>query len=108
MKRKPSLVNRATTGIQEKINRVIPEKVHQVFTKAIKEITRGVVLGAGFTTKKQSKPRSLEIIDAVVLERIKFYRSTAAAEGALTGAGGFLWILADFPLWLTLKMKMLF
>ena len=42
------------------------------------------------------------------MERIKFYRNTAAAEGALTGAGGILLGLADFPLWLSLKMKMLF
>jgi uncharacterized protein (DUF697 family) len=43
-----------------------------------------------------------------VLRRIRFYRNTAAAEGAITGAGGILLGLADFPLWLSLKMKMLF
>jgi hypothetical protein len=42
-----------------------------------------------------------------VLERINFYRKTAAVEGAATGAGGILWGLADFPLWLSIKMKML-
>ena len=37
-----------------------------------------------------------------------FTARAATAEGALTGAGGFLLGLADLPLWLTLKMKMLF
>ena len=42
-----------------------------------------------------------------VKQRIKIYKNTAATEGALTGAGGILLGLADFPLWLTLKMKLL-
>ncbi len=71
-------------------------------------MTRAVVVGAEFTTHKPSQGRSLEVIETVVRERIMFYRSTAAAEGAVTGAGGFFWGLADFPMWLTLKMKMMY
>jgi hypothetical protein len=44
----------------------------------------------------------------LVRKQIKFYRNTAAAEEVVTGAAGFLAGLADFPIWLTLKMKMLF
>jgi hypothetical protein len=40
--------------------------------------------------------------------RIETYRNTAAAEGGLTGAGGFLAGLADFPLLITIKIKLLF
>ena len=108
MRRRPSIIDRTRATVQGKINRIIPEKIHQIFTSAIKQMTRAVVFGAGFTTRKPSQGRSLELVEAVVKERIKFYRSTAAAEGALTGAGGFLWGLADFPLWLTLKMKMMY
>jgi uncharacterized protein (DUF697 family) len=36
------------------------------------------------------------------------YRNLATAEGAATGAAGFLVGLSDFPLLLTLKLKMLF
>lgn len=43
-----------------------------------------------------------------MLERIKFYRNTAAVEGGITGAGGILLGLADFPLLLALKLKLLF
>jgi hypothetical protein len=108
MGKKPSLVNKATKGIQTKINRIIPEKVHFVITKAIKEITRAVILGAGFTTFKYKNSKSLEETESKIKDRINFYSSSAAAEGAVTGFGGFLLSLADFPLWLTLKMKMLF
>ena len=108
MKRRPSIINRTTARVQGRINRIVPEKIHQIFTSAIKQMTRAVVFGAGFTTRKPEKGRSLELVEAVVQERIRFYRSTAAAEGAVTGAGGFIWGLADFPLWLTLKMKMMY
>lgn len=108
MSKKPSFLNKTTKKVQGKINRIIPEKIHQVITKAIKEITRAVLLGAGFTTRSSRKEKSLEEIESRVHERINFYSSSAAAEGAVTGFGGFLLSLADFPLWLTLKMKMLF
>lgn len=108
MKRKPSFLNRTTRNVQQRINRAIPEKVHKVFTTAIKQMTRAVVFGAGITNPKPLKGKSLEVVETGVRERIKFYRSTAAAEGAVTGAGGILLGLADFPLWLSLKMKMLF
>lgn len=108
MMRQPGIMNRTVKRVQEKINNVIPEKVHQVITKAIKEITRGVLLGSGFTTKTRSFESDIRVIEAQVQGRIRFYSSSAAAEGAITGFGGFLWGVADFPLWLSLKMKMLF
>ena len=40
--------------------------------------------------------------------RIRAYRNTAALEGGVTGAGGFLLGLADFPLLLGIKLKLLF
>ncbi len=108
MRRKPSFLNRTTKKVQQRINKIIPEKVHVVITKAIKEITRAVVFGAGFTTLSREEKESLEEIENIVKERINFYSSSAAVEGAATGFGGILLSLADFPLWLTLKMKMLF
>lgn len=108
MSRHPSFINRTTKKVQKKINKIIPEKVHKVITKAIKEITRTVIFGAGFTTLSRKEKMALEEIESIVKERINFYSSSAAVEGAATGFGGFLLSLADFPLWLTLKMKMLF
>ncbi len=108
MQSKPSLFDRATKGVQSTINEIIPEKIHQVVTKAIKEVTRGVLFGAGFTTFRKRKVKSVYTTEKKIRERINFYSSSAAVEGAATGFGGFLLGLADFPLWLTLKMKMLF
>ncbi len=108
MQKDPSYSSQLAKRLQNRINRAIPEKVHLAITMAIKQMTRAVFYGAGFTTRSPVKPASLEICEQKVLSRIRFYRNTAAAEGALTGAGGILLGLADFPLWLTLKMKMLF
>lgn len=108
MRKSPSFSSMLAKRLQNRINRAIPEKIHRALTATIKQMTRAVLFGAGFTTRTPVKPESWEICEARVLERIQFYRNTAAAEGAVTGAGGILLGLADFPLWLTLKMKMLF
>ena len=108
MQKTPSLVNKLSKDLQVRINRVIPEKVHRVITSAIEHMTRAVLTGAGFTTSAPPEVIDLSTQEALVLERIKFYRNASTAEGAVTGAGGILLGLADFPIWLTLKMKMLF
>ncbi|MFY0652905.1 MAG: EcsC family protein [Cyclobacteriaceae bacterium] len=108
MKRSPSFSGTATKSIQKRINKIIPEKVHKVVTKAIKELTRGVIFGAEFTTFSRLSIHDFHTTEDIIKERVSFYTSSAAAEGAITGFGGFLSGLADFPLWLTLKMKMLF
>lgn len=108
MKKKPGLVSKLSKDLQYRINRVIPEKIHVAITEAIKQMVKAVFFGADFTTRRPLPEGDLEVREKLVLERIKFYRNTAAVEGAVTGAGGILLGLADFPLWLTLKMKMLF
>lgn len=108
MEARPSVLNDVSKDIQVQLNRLIPEKVHQLITMAIEKMTRGVIVGADFTTTKPRDYKNLEALEDHVRERITFYRNAAAAEGAATGFGGVLWGLADFPLWLTLKMKMLF
>jgi len=108
MQRPPSLTNRMTKSMQSRINRLIPEKVHQAVTVAIKQMTRAVIFGAHMTTPPRKHKMTLEQTEDKIRRRIIFYRSSAAVEGAVTGVGGFLWGLADFPLWLSLKMKMLY
>jgi uncharacterized protein (DUF697 family) len=109
MQRSPGFTGALAKRLQTKINKVIPDKVHNTITAAIKQMTRAVIFGAEFTTPPRPlEDVPLEIRELKVQERIKFYRNTAAAEGAITGAGGILLGLADFPIWLTLKMKMLF
>lgn len=108
MQKPPGFVGDMAKKFQDKINNAIPDKIHAAITAAIKHMTRGVLYGAEFTNPKPVEGLTLEQREIRVRERIKFYRNTAAAEGALTGAGGLLLGLADFPLWLALKMKMLF
>lgn len=108
MRKSPNVINRLSKNLQVRVNRAIPEKVHQVFTTAIKHMVRTVLAGAGLITPKPQPVDDLQVREEQVREKIKVYRNTATAEGAVTGAGGLLLGLADFPLWLTLKFKMLF
>lgn len=108
MQRRPSLLNKLSKKAQAKINSYIPEKVHKAITAAIKGMIRGVLFGAKFTTKKPVSIVSLQETEETVGKLIKTYRTTAAAEGGITGAGGILLGLTDFPLLLGIKLKMLF
>jgi EcsC protein family len=107
MQRRPSLVNRMSKGMQDRMNRMIPEKVHRVITEAIRQMTKGLITGAGIITPAPLVNTSFEEREKKVYDRINFYRKTAAVEGGVTGAGGILLGLADFPLWLSIKFKML-
>ncbi len=108
MSASPSLLNATTHGFQRRLNNLIPEKIHQGITSTIKEITRAVISGSVLTTVQREHKETFMETEAYVRERINFYTNSSAAEGAITGFGGFFSGLADFPLWLTLKMKMLF
>ena len=108
MTRRPSLGNRFSKAVQEKMNGLIPEKVHRAVTAAIKGMVQGVLFGAKFITPKPSSFSSLEATEEAVRKRINFYKHTASAEGGVTGAGGFLLSLAEFPVLISIKMKMLF
>jgi hypothetical protein len=108
MLRKPTLFNKLSKKVQTKINTWIPEKVHNAITVTIKQMIRGVLFGATHTTAKPLSGQPLQALEAAVLKRIEFYRTTAAVEGGITGAGGILLGLADFPILLGLKIKLLF
>jgi len=108
MMRKPGVFNRLSKSVQDKMNNLIPEKVHQAVTVIIKQMIRGVLFGAKWTTRDKKTLLTLGESDHIVEEKIRIYRNTAAAEGALTGAGGLLLGLADFPLLIAIKIKLLF
>ncbi|WP_153797761.1 EcsC family protein [Foetidibacter luteolus] len=108
MKKKPSLINRLSKKLQVKINSYIPDKVHKAVTATIKQMVRGVLFGSTYTTRSRTPYSTLEATEAVVKEKIDFYKKAAATEGGITGAGGILLGLADFPILLSMKMKMLF
>jgi hypothetical protein len=82
--------------------------VHQAVTAAIRTMVKGVLFGAGHTTAERRIHGSLQERESDIAARIRFYRRTAAVEGGITGAGGLLLGLADFPLLLAIKIKLLF
>ena len=108
MMRKPSFFNNLSKKFQTKINTWIPEKVHKAITVAIKQMIKGVLFGARHTTARPFLNASLQVREQLVLDKVDVYRKTAAIEGGITGAGGFLLGLADFPILVGIKLKLLF
>lgn len=108
MMRRPTLAGRLSKSVQDRINKWIPEKVHKGITTTIKQMIRGVLFGAEWITRDKKNMDSLEACDMAAEEKIKLYQKTAAAEGAVTGAGGILLGLADFPLLIAIKLKLLY
>ncbi len=108
MSRKPSILNHLSKSLQVRVNRIIPEKIHRAITATIKQMVRGVLFGASYVVPKMEKFSSIKEREEAVLKKIDFYKRTASVEGGITGAGGILLGLADFPILLSLKLKMLF
>jgi EcsC protein family len=108
MLRNPSFLNNLSKIAQTRINKWIPEKVHQAITATLKQMIRAVLFGAKHTTAKPLLENSLEVREAAVMQRIELYRTTAAVEGGITGAGGLLLGLTDFPILIGIKIKLLF
>lgn len=108
MLRRPSIMNWLSKGVQTRINNWIPEKVHKAITVTIKQMIRGVLFGAKHTTAKPIVGQSLQEREMAVEKKIDVYKTTAAVEGGITGAGGILLGLADFPILIGIKLKLLF
>jgi hypothetical protein len=109
LKKRSGILARASKKAQTKVNQLIPEKVHQILTEAIKNMVKATLAGSNLATKKhQGTGLSLAEKDELLQKKLAGFRKTAAVEGAGTGAGGFLLGMADFPLLLSIKMKFLF
>ena len=107
--KKPSTWDKLTTKVQTKINSYIPIKVHQAITVSIKQMIRAVLFGSTYTTSVMPESGlSLLHREALVKAKINSYSKTGAAEGGVTGAGGFLMSMADFPILIAIKIKLLF
>lgn len=103
----PGWINTLTSGFQQKFNKFIPAKVHKAIDKTIKEMIQFLMMGTRFIAPAPQQLQHLKLIEDKVAVRISNHKWTATAEGGLTGAGGFLWSLADFPLLLGIKIKLL-
>ncbi|MDF2890340.1 MAG: hypothetical protein K0R80_707 [Clostridia bacterium] len=108
MKRKPSIMQKAAKGVQNKFNDMLPDKYHEIITSAIKSLTNAVLYGAKYTAKPPIKNLSLMERERLVKEKTRLYKTTAIIEGAATGAGGIVLGLTDLPLLLSIKIKFLY
>jgi len=108
MLQQPGLFNWAAARVQSKINEYIPEKVHAALTATIKQMTEAVLAGSELVAPTPMLVGTLEERERIAEQKIEFYTRTAAAEGGVTGAGGIFLGLADFPLFLSIKLKLLF
>jgi len=108
MTKKPPTSAVWAKNIQAKLNDLIPEKVHQAITFTIEKMVKGGLFGATYTVSSSRAHGSFQLREAYVKKLIDTYRKTASVEGAVTGAGGILLGIADFPALLAIKMKMLF
>lgn len=93
--------------LQRKINEAIPQKVHDVITRAMKGIIEGVLSGSDLIGTSILEEAELEERENRVAQRTAFYSTTAALEGFVTGATGIVGGIADFPLFLGFKMRFL-
>src|SRR5699024_3075388 len=108
MRKKPSLLNKASKGVQNKFNSILPDNYHNIVTSAIKNMTKIVLFGSKYTTKKPLVGLTLKERDNLALDKIKTYKNAAIIKGAGTGAGGILIGLTDLPLLLSIKIKLLY
>lgn len=108
MQKKPSVAGKISKSIQDKVNSIIPAKIHKGITAAIKQMVRAVLFGSKYALPKKNQFTSIEEIEKAVLRKIENYKKTAAVEGGITGAGGILLGFVDFPVLLGIKIKLLY
>jgi hypothetical protein len=94
--------------MQNRFNKIIPQKVHNTITTIIKKMVQTVLFTSELIKPEVVTGESLEQREGSVTKRMEYYRATAATEGGITGWGGFLTALADFPALLAIKLKFLF
>ena len=103
----PGLWDRATRGTQDRINRIIPEKVHAIVTSGVEAMTKGILFGSDLIQARPTADGSLAARELRARAMIRTYRNTASVEGGVAGAGGFVLAAADFPALMAIKVKML-
>ncbi|MDP3803860.1 EcsC family protein [Brevundimonas sp.] len=103
----PGLWDRATRGTQDRINRIIPEKVHAIVTAGVEAMTKGILFGSDLVPARPMADGSLAARELRARAMIRTYRNTAGVEGGVAGAGGFVLAAADFPALMAIKVRML-
>ena len=107
--KKSSVMNNLSKKFQGKIHDLIPEKVQNGITTAIKAMIETVLTASSvFTDTEISKNPALSESDFLVERVYKTYYKVAMAQGIGFGMGGMVINLADLPALMSLKVKFLF
>lgn len=105
----PGWLEKTSKSIGNRINHLIPQKVHSIITTTIRSIVRTALFGAEYTPSRPVQiSQKLESADQEAKELFAMYQKIAVAEGAGTGAGGIMLSMVDFPALIAIKMKYLF
>ena len=107
MLKRPGLWDKATRGTQDRINRIIPERVHAIVTAGVEAMTKGILFGSDLIAARPAADGSLAARELRARAMIRTYRNTAGVEGGVAGAGGFVLAAADFPALMAIKVRML-
>ena len=59
MLKRPGLWDKATRGTQDRINRIIPERVHAIVTAGVGAMTKGILFGSDLITARPAADGSL-------------------------------------------------
>jgi hypothetical protein len=103
----PGLWDKATRGAQDRINRIIPERIHAVITAGVEAMTRGILSGSELLKAKPVRDGTLAARELRARSAIHSHRNTASVEGGVAGAGGFVLAAVDFPALMAIKVRML-
>jgi hypothetical protein len=107
MLKRPGLWDKATRGTQDRINRIIPERVHAIITAGVEAMTKGILFGSDLIRTRPTPDGALATRELRARAAIRACRNTASVEGGVAGAGGFVLAAADFPALMAIKVRML-
>ncbi len=102
--------NRWSRSLQKKIDSLIPTIVHEQLAKAVEATIKSIANGVALIPQKKEwlkQELSFQEREEKAQETIKLYKRIAMAEGAGTGAGGFVLSAIDFPALIAIKFKLL-
>ncbi|HYC68113.1 EcsC family protein [Brevundimonas sp.] len=105
--KRPGLLDKASRATQDRINRMIPERVHAIVTSGVEAMTRGILTGSEVLKARPPAGGSLAAREVKARAMIRAYRTTAGVEGGVAGAGGFVLAAAEFPALMAIKVRML-
>lgn len=99
-------------NMQQKFDGLIPQKVHRSLAYALEKGVKGFLQGLNLLAKKEiittsQDVHSLEELTEEAQKIVQRYKKMALVEGAGTGFGGLLSSAIDFPLLLSIKLKLL-